>query len=132
MRILYDEVLRRFPEIRNRLSEGDQELPYLLVGYLADWLKETPSDEITPALVKRVVEFTRWCEGQPSGRDAGDDIPTIMVVGFYEKLFEHESTRLLIPHLMPREHVTRNADYLRQWVGDENYEKALRQYDRKV
>jgi hypothetical protein len=65
-----------------------------------------------------------------SGKDAGDDIYTILVVGFYENLFEAQSTRALLPRLMPLKDLTQNADYLRQWVGAENYEKALKEYDR--
>ena len=129
MKRLQTEILHRFPEIQSRVSDGDEELPYLLVGYLADWLKDL-GDAITPAIVERVVAFARWCESQPRGKDAGDDLLTIFVVGFYEHLFDSPSTRRILPHLISRDDLTRNADYLRQWVGAENYERALQEYGR--
>ncbi len=82
MKHLYIEMLQRFPELQTRVSEGDDELPYLVMGYLADWLKEL-GDAITPAIIERVVAFARWCESQPRGKNAGDDVLTIFVVGFY-------------------------------------------------
>lgn len=130
MNTLYTEILQRFPEIQNRLSEGDEELPYLLMNYLADWLKEL-GEELTPAIVERIVEFARWCENQPPGKDAGDDIYTILAVGFYEHLFDSPSTRRLLPHLISCDELKNNADYLRHWVGEENYNRALQEYERK-
>lgn len=127
MQALYTEMLQRFPEIQSRLSEGDEELPYMLMNYLADWLRDL-GDGVTSAIVERVVSFSRWCESQPSGKDAGDDVLTILVVGFYEHLFDCPSTRRLLPRLISREDMTRNANYLRQWVGAENYERALQAY----
>jgi hypothetical protein len=129
MKALYTEILQRFPEVQSRISEGDEELPYLLMGYLADWLKEL-GDAVTPAITERVVAFARWCENQPRGKDAGDDLLTVFVVGFYEHLFGSASTRHLLPHLVSRADLTRNADYLRQWIGAENYERALQEYER--
>jgi hypothetical protein len=131
MKTLYTEIVRRFPEIRSKISEGDEELPYLLISFLADWLKEM-GGAITPSITERIVAFVHWCESQPSGKDAGDDIFTILVVGFYEKLFEAKSTRALLPRFLTPQDMTANVDYFRQWVGTENYEKALKEYDRSA
>ncbi len=129
MKILYDEMSRRFPEVRSSFSEGDEELPYLVMGYLADWLKTLPMEALTPELIGRLVAFTKWCEEQPRGKDAGDDLLTIMCVGFYEHLFDSDITRSLLPSLIPRESMVAGADYFRSWVGADNYDKALRCYD---
>jgi len=129
MKQLYAEILQRFPELQSRVSEGDDELPYLVMGYLADWLKEL-GDAVTPEIIERVVAFARWCESHSRGKDAGDDVLTIFVVGFYEHLFDSACTRRILPRLIPREDLKRNADYLRQWIGVENYDMALQEYDR--
>ena len=74
--------------------DGDEESPYLLMNHLADWLKQMPANERTPALLYRVADFARWCEQQPSVIDAGDDVLTILVVGFtrsYSPQSQHES-----------------------------------------
>jgi hypothetical protein len=128
MNNLCNELISRFPEILSRVREGDEELPYVVMGFLAKWLKKMPADQVTPALLGRVAKFARWCEQQPSSTDAEDDTYTILVVGFYEELFDSDSGRALLPHLIPHEDVVRNADYLRAWVGPDNYEKALTFY----
>jgi hypothetical protein len=58
MKILYDEILLRFPEIRPRFSEGDEELPHLCMINLAQWLADMPKEAITSQLTDRLVSFT--------------------------------------------------------------------------
>jgi hypothetical protein len=40
---LYDEITKRFPEIRSKITEDDEESPYALMNYLAEWLKKLPT-----------------------------------------------------------------------------------------
>jgi hypothetical protein len=124
---LHNEMVRRFPEVRDRVRDY-ADLPYVLMSCLAEWLAEQPLRQITPELVGRVVTFARWCEEQPRGDTATDDLYTILVVGFFEHLFQADTTRALLPKVMPRDLVVNNADYLKTWVGEENYSKALTQY----
>ena len=127
MRVLYDELSRQFPEIRDRL-EHDHDLPYCLMGALADWLVELPQSEFTSDVINRLVAFSRWCEEQPRGEDARTDLPTIVTVALYEKLFEHDSTRFLLPKIISKEQMLKGADYMKAHVGADNYEKALRYF----
>jgi hypothetical protein len=131
MKLLYDEVLRRFPEARTKFnfSEGDVELPYNVMHDLVDWLQRLPPGAFTPELIDRLVSFTRWCEQQPRGKDAGDDLLTILTVGFYENLFDSDTTRALLPRFISRDQFMASADYFRQWVGAEDYEKAGKFYE---
>lgn len=128
MTALYNEICERFPEVRSQIYDGDEELPYMLMRHLANWLKELPAKELTPSVTNRVVAFNHWCERQPRGEQATDDLFTILVVGFYEPLFESASTRALLPKLVPPEDIAANAEYLRTWVGEENYNEARKQY----
>jgi hypothetical protein len=127
MRELYDELSRRFPEIQDRL-EDNHDLPYCLMGALADWLVELPPSGFTSDVISRAVAFSRWCEEQPRGKDARTDLPTIVTVALYEKLFEHDSTRFLLPKLISKEQMREGADYMKAHVGVDNYEKALRYF----
>ena len=128
MKVLFQEISTRFPEIRRKIFQGDEELPYVLMNHLADWVNRLPEDAITDELIARVVSFTKWCEQHPSGKDADDDLLTILSVGFYEKLFSSDRIRRLLPKLISKTDIAQNADYLRTWVGADNYEKALKEY----
>ena len=128
MKVVYDEILRRFPEVRGQMREDYLDLPYLQMNCLAQWLQALPPGAINPPLIGRVKSFFDWCEQQPAGADASNDIYTMFVVGFYEKLFEAEVTHPLIAHLVSKDDLLRNADYLKTWVGEDNFAKALRHF----
>jgi hypothetical protein len=132
VRHLYDEVLRRFPEARPFIDEHNAELPYLVVGAVAEWLGTVAKPAFDPNVVQRVVEFDRWCAGQPRGASAEDDLLTIEVVALREKLFEHDELMPLIPHLMAREELLENRKYLVSWVGADRFQAALRLTQRNI
>ncbi len=128
MKTLYDEVVRRFPEVMSRISEKNEDLPYVVVGEVVFWLRSLTPADVNPALIERVVTFRNWCETQPRGQDAGDDIMTIYMVSFFEKLFRHETTRLLIPHLVEKSELLKNQDYLKNWVEEKDLRDVLSKY----
>jgi hypothetical protein len=127
---LTKELAARFPEISADLAE-DAELPYLQMHSIVHWLVALPPDQLTGApLIGRLKDFADWCEMQPAGATASDDIYTIFVVGFLEKLFSREETRRVIPHFVSQKRYVESASYLRQWVGDSEYYEVLALYDR--
>jgi|688.fasta_scaffold1682155_1 hypothetical protein len=123
MKALFDEVLQRFPELAAQVNEGDEDLPYVVVGYIAEWLL---SVELDSAAIQRVVDFDRWCMQQPRGQTAADDILTIETVAFREKLFEYDKLLPLVPKLMSREELQASKEYFSRWVGEDRYEAAWR------
>lgn len=125
MKILCDELSRLFPEFFSTVYDGDKELPYMMMVNLASWLKEIPAP-LNPVLVGNIVKFARWCESQPRGTGAENDMLTIFAVGFLEELFDSDATQALLPVLMSKEELHENSDYLKRWVGAENYEMASR------
>jgi hypothetical protein len=129
---VYDEIKRRFPELDNEITRKKRDLPYMQMFYVAAWLQAMPREAITASVVERLRSFRAWCEEQPRTQSAKDDIYTIFTVGFWEPMFASDSTRFLIPQLMSREEVTAAGDYLKSWVGPENYQMALDEYDRTV
>ncbi|HST31842.1 MAG TPA: hypothetical protein VLK27_13500 [Chthoniobacterales bacterium] len=101
---LRNEIEARFPEVRVKLNEaddGDWTLTNRLVGWLRDF------NAISADIVERLRRFKRWCEEQPRTESAGADIWTIFICGFWEPLFESNSTHVLIPQLMTRGDVTK-------------------------
>jgi hypothetical protein len=128
MQSLASEIKTRFPEITQRIYRGDDELPYVMMGHVADWLKSDLPHRSDPKIIGRLVDFCSWCENQPSGDTAADDIHTILVVGLYEKLIESESTQALIPRLMPRNEYNKNKQYVVTHCGQDAFDHTLREY----
>jgi hypothetical protein len=127
---LRTEIENRFPEVREAIDEEDGN--YTLMNRVVEWLRRVPPAALTADLIDRIRGFKEWCEDQPRTQSAKDDMWTIFIVGFWEHLFESDSTRVLIPHLMSREEVVENRAYLESWVGADNYQLAIREYDRTV
>ena len=123
MKALFDEVLQRFPELAAQVNEGDEDLPYVVVGYIAEWVL---SVELDSATIQRVVDFDRWCMQQPRGQTAADDIMTIEVVGLQEELFRHDKLLPVVTKLISREVLQANKEYFSQWVGADRYQAAWR------
>lgn len=128
MKALYDEVIHRFPEVQSHLTGDDVEIPYVVMGSVVDWLKGMGTPEFAPEIVQRVIEFTKWCEAQPRGDSASNDVYSILVVAFYEELFRSDVTRGLLPHVLPKDELMKNAEYLKAWVTDECFQLALKKY----
>jgi hypothetical protein len=123
---LVAEVKMRFPEIIRYWDEVDDEMPYLLTGYIVDWLVETSTGEQDEILLRRVKTFWEWANAQPRSTSADDDICTIVVVAFLEALFFRKELWWIIPNLVPPEAL--KDKYWIQWVGKENYEEAKRYF----
>jgi hypothetical protein len=119
---LFTQLATRFPEIGDRI-QADADRPYVLMNHLAEWL--AGMGNYSPELIERLARFSHWCEAEPRGGDAADDPLTILVVGFYECLFESERTQALLPRIASRKTLLENADYFKAWIGDENYRRAI-------
>jgi hypothetical protein len=128
MNNLHHEILRRFPELAQDVGEGEEDMFYLTMSYLVTWLDAKGKAGFDSTTVQRVVDFAKWCESQPRGATCTDDTYTVLVVGLYEGLFHHEHTKSLIPHLMSKEDMEANEEYLITWVGRDNYKTALEQF----
>jgi hypothetical protein len=127
---LRSEIEIRFPEVRDTLDAEDGD--YTLMQRVVEWLWGIQREATSADMVGRVRCFKEWCEEQPRTESAENDIWTIFIVGFWEHLFESDFTRPLIAQLMSREEVIANRTYLESWVGADNYQIALAEYDRTV
>ena len=126
MRRLEAEMSQRFPEFAAQIAD-QHDLPYVQMSLLATWLGSLP-DSSVPLALERAKAFVSWCEEQPRGEDARDDLLTILVVGFFEKLFESDALRRFVPVFLTRDDLERDPAYWKSWVGEENYAKALEQF----
>lgn len=126
---MYHEVLKRFPEIEAHLSEGDEKLPYLYFIYIAWWVESLSRSEVTSDVVMRISSFGDWCYSQPKGKDASDDLGTILMVGLYETLGASDSGRLVLSKIWSKEYVRDGEEYLTQWLGKSDYDKLCGEYN---
>ncbi|MEY2511686.1 MAG: hypothetical protein QOE26_2449 [Verrucomicrobiota bacterium] len=123
MQRLETEMSQRFPELATQIVEH-HDLPYVIMAALAHWLETVPESGV-PAALERVRSFVTWCEQQSRSEDPGEDIFTILVIGFFEKLLESEALRCFVPVFLTRDDLERDPNYWTTWVGEENYAKAL-------
>ena len=88
-----------------------------------------PISEISDDLIRRISDFGDWCVSQPEGEGASDHLATILMVGLYESLGSSESGRRVLSRIWPREYVLDGQEYLRQWLGVQDYDKLLSEYN---
>ena len=127
MKAFIDEILRRFPEVEPLLDDFDKTSAYNAVGGIVFWLTSKPKSKVDKAVIRRLVEFNRWCLEQPRGQTAENDIVTIFQVAFVEELFKYDELLPLVGHLVSRKHLIENREYFTRWIGNDRYEAALRQ-----
>jgi hypothetical protein len=129
---LASEIRSQFPEISSYLHDGDETLPYVMMGHIADWLSEKRPHQSDPSIAKRLSSFCEWCESQPEGKTASDDILTILCVAFYEKLIERPAIRSLVPHVISRSIFMQNKDYFISHCGAESFSSTLNEYNKNA
>jgi hypothetical protein len=122
---LADRVFRVFPEVKGLCSEGDEQLPYVLMANLVAFLEKQADPALPLEISRRVKEFNLWCQNQPRGEDAGSDVLTIVVVGLFEKVLMSDKLHHLVPGLIAKADFLKNRQYLVSWAGEKNYARAL-------
>jgi hypothetical protein len=123
-----DEVFRVFPEVIRLCSEGDEQLPYVLMANLVAFLEKQADPTLPPEILRRVKEFNLWCQNQSRGEDSGSDALTIVVVGLFERVLASHKLHYLVPTLISKADLVESRNYLVSWVGEENYGRALALY----
>lgn len=128
--VLIKELVGRFPEVLPSMSEGDEELPYIVISYLIDWLRAEFKAGLKPDITERLVSFSDWVKSDP--KVGSEDITTPFVVGIVEKLFEHPELTCLVPRIMSKSELLENEKCLTSWVGEANYQRALSTYSQRL
>jgi hypothetical protein len=122
--LVADELLRRFPELSALASEGDDDLPYVMMSHLVEFL-DSSAAPLSQDVVRRLSDFGVWSKAQARGTDAGNDIATITAVGLLEKLLESDNLYYLVPKLISKSELTGSQEYIVQWAGQKAYDRAL-------
>ncbi|MEM6884794.1 MAG: hypothetical protein AAF571_07155 [Verrucomicrobiota bacterium] len=128
MNILSAQVFQTFPEVQDQIFPGDEDLSYVLLGSVVDWLESLDAPDKQPETVNRVVQFAKWCTKQPRGESSEDDILTVFSVSFLEKVMESPKLRFLVPKIIDQSSLKDSREYFLSWVGEENYKKCLSGY----
>jgi len=128
MENLYSVLCKRFPEIRSAAFDDNFDLPYVLLNHLVRWLASLKREDLTEELIQRVTDLNDWCNDQPRGETNENDLYTAWHVAFLEKLFRHNTTRILLPYIISKEELMKNKDYLVRWSSNEEFESALKEY----
>jgi hypothetical protein len=91
-----EEAERLLPELAENAREA--ETPYLLWFDIREGFEnayeQTPRNE---SLIRRVYHFASWCDTQPQGQTADDDLTTCVAVCFYEHIPQHPEARMDMP-----------------------------------
>ncbi len=130
---LTDEILKRFPELRDNILFDQDEWDYLggysSMGELVDWVIEESKKGVTKQLINRIKDFTNWCDNQPRGASASDDILTIHQVAFFEDLCQDKNTHVLIRELADKDLFIAGKAYYIDRIGQDNYEQILETFE---
>ena len=91
-----NQALKTFPELASRFEHA--ETAYQLWFELLDAFKEAyecnPRNE---SLIRKIYRYSDWCETQPRGQTADDDLLTCVCVCFYEKIPTFPPSRADMP-----------------------------------
>src|SRR5215469_566310 len=75
----------KFPELRDAVHEAENAYMLWFELRLA-FERAYESEPRNESMIRRVYEFANWCDKQPRGETAEDDLLTVVAVCFYEHL----------------------------------------------
>ncbi len=127
MKLLFQETLARFPEV-DLLIDSEDDSPYIYFSYISGWIENLASEEVTQSICDRIASFGEWCCQLPQGKDASDNPATLLMLGLYESLAFSENGRKVMANIWDENYVISSESYLRQWIGDVEYEALLNEY----
>src|SRR4051812_10211159 len=116
------EAFERFAEFRGLLQQ--EKSAYNFLGELVNKLVEAyaSSDD---GRIRRIYNYAKWCLAAPPGRDASDDLPTIVTVSFYEHLPHHTIVRKDVGRWLPKEMIEGMKEVFLYHGTPEQYEEML-------
>ena len=126
-----EEAISRFPELSENLEEPDDiETPYMLWFELRNLFEKSYQPPRNEELIKRIYSYAEWCEKQPRGTTAEDDLPTCVYVCFYEHIPDNQYSLADMPRWFTRSEVLLMEKTFSYHVGEEGFRKILEIYDK--
>ena len=80
-----------------------------------------PRDE---SFIKRVYDYADWCDHQPRGKTAEDDLLSAAAVCFYEHLPENQAVRADMPRWFTRQEILNMKSLLRYRISERSTRKV--------
>ena len=82
-------------------------------------------------LIRRIYAFAAWCESQPPGSTAEDDLGTCVTVCFTEHIPTIPEALDDMPRWFTREEVERMKETFMYQIGEAGYARILARFDRR-
>ena len=117
------KALELFPEMGFEIGEADNPMAlWLDIQFeFFEAYKEPRRDDF----VRRVYEFESWCMDQEGGEDAENDLPTCVVVCFWEHIPTDPAARKDMPRWFSVEEVLANAEPFSYFLTSGNFEELV-------
>ena len=116
------EAFDRLPECRKQLQA--EKTAYGFFHVLNDVLFRAHLAE-DEDLIRRIYEYAKWCLGAPRGKDASDDLLTIVTVSFFEHLPTHREVRQEVGRWLPRSMIEGMREVFLYLGTEEKYREML-------
>ena len=115
-----DMALQLLPELSDRVQQAEN--PYALWNDLVFPFEDAyDSDPPDRSLIERVYKYARWCEDQPRGEIADNDLFTCLVVCFYEHIPTHPLARKDMPNWFAWEEFNNGRQAFHYHLNDEQF-----------
>lgn len=132
-----EEAVARFPELVEALTRFEEpdgpliefvrqklDTPYMLWNELQSlWAEAWRGDPPNTNLIDRVHNYAHWCEAQPQGQTADDDLNTAVVVSFYEHIAQVPAAMRDMPNRFTWSQIEKSREVFCYFVGDEGFKK---------
>ena len=123
------EATTRFPEF-DETARDAWETPYLCWFDLLTALRNAYHAPRNEDLIRRIYQFAKWCNEQPRGKTAADDLPTCVAVCFYEHLPEDTNTLADMPRWFKWSEVVLMKDIFTYHTGEEGFRNIEKSFAR--
>ena len=93
--------------------------------YIIEYLKKALKNGLTNECYAQVMQLKDWAEMSPNTDVEEEDVFTLFLVVFFERLFEDSKLRVLIPFLVSKAYLKENKELILQGVSSKDFKRAL-------
>ncbi|MCM2273680.1 MAG: hypothetical protein NDI75_02615 [Candidatus Didemnitutus sp.] len=116
------EAFDRLPECRKQLQQ--EKSPNLFFHELGEVLYQAHLQQ-DEDLIRRIYQYAQWCLEAPRGKDASDDLLTMVTVSFFEHLPTHREVRKEIGRFLPKSVIEGMREVFLYHGTEEKYQEML-------
>jgi hypothetical protein len=97
---------------------------YKFLSETVRWLREA-YDRNDKEMIQRIYDYAKWCMDAPRGKDASDDLLTIVTVSFFEHLPQHEKIRQDVGRWLPASDIKGMKSVFLYHGSEEQFQEML-------